>query len=199
VDDNACVRPSCENDDACPDDERCAALWFSKHYQCVQSGASCDCTAGMGLFPVNVCSPVALAGPRGAWQKLVVSETVSVYSTVRTFRPDGSVTIEQHSSETDVPVLTTAQLSAEDLEALTRQINGPVLRLKLAEPTTCPDVVLPCPSPGCRNYTVDLYLGDAGSGGMTETPTLSKNVTGCLNPPAEVVAFEDLIDLAGRY
>jgi hypothetical protein len=199
VDDNACVRPSCENDAGCPDDERCAAFWFSKHYECVQKGASCDCTAGLGLFPVNLCSPVALAGMRGDWQKLVVSEEVSVYSTVRTFMPNGSVTIEQHSPETDATVLSTAQLSAEDLDALTREINGPVLRLKLAEPAACPTTVNHCTSPGCKDYVVDLYLGDAGSGGMTETPTLSKNVTGCLNPPAEVVAFGDLIDLVNKY
>jgi hypothetical protein len=199
-DDNACVRPGCENDDGCPDDERCAAVWWSKHYQCEQKGANCECQAGLGLFPLNICSPIALAGARGEWQKLVVTDEVNGDSTVRTFMPDGSVTIEQHSPGTGATVPSTAQLSAEDLDALTRQINGPVLRLKLAEPEACPTNINPCPSPGCRDYVVDLYLGDTkGSGGTTATPTLSKNVTGCLNPPAEVVEFGDLIDLVGRY
>jgi hypothetical protein len=186
VDDNACVRPSCENDDGCPDDERCAAFWFSKHYQCVQNGASCECTAGLGLFPVNACSPVALAGMRGEWQKLVVTEEVLGDSTVRTFFPDGSVTIEQHSLETGQIVPSTAQLSTEDLDELTRQINGPTLRLELAKPDTCPI------NKG-RDDIMDLYLADGtGNGSATNLPSLSKNVTGC-DP------FRTLLDLVNKY
>lgn len=199
-DDNACVRPSCENDNGCPGDERCTAVWLSKHYECVQDGARCECEAGLGLFPINVCSPVSIAGARGEWQELVVSEEVNGDSTVLTFMPDGIVTIEQHSLATGATVPSTAQLSAEDLDTLTRQINGPVLRVKLAEPEACPSTPAPCPSPGCMDYIVNLYLDDTnGAGGTSATPTLTKNVTGCLNPPAEVVEFRDLIDLVGRY
>jgi hypothetical protein len=90
-------------------------------------------------------------------------------------------------------VPSTAQLSPEDLDELTRQINGPVLRSKLAEPEACPI------NKG-RDDIVDLYLVDGtGNGSALDTPTLSKNVTGCLSPPAEVVVFGDLIDLVGRY
>jgi len=191
VDDNACVRPSCQSDDDCPDDERCAALWFSKHYQCAQSGASCDCTAGLGLFPVNICSPVALAGMRGQWQKLIVTEKVLVGSvgdfTVRAFFPDGSVTIESYSAETGETVSSAAQLSTEDLDELTRQINGTSLRLLLG-PDPCAER-LPNPGDGRLDWSMDLYLSDART---RETPALSKNVTFCSS-------ITGVLELVDRY
>jgi hypothetical protein len=191
VDDNACVRPSCENDDGCPDDERCAALWLGKHYQCVQSGSSCDCTAGLGLFPVNICSPVALAGVRGRWERLVVTEEVLGDTTTRTFWPDGRVDSEQRSAGTAATVPSTGQLSPEDLDELTRQINGTDLRLQLAVPEECPL------NKG-RADMVDLYLVD-GNGNGAELPNLSKDVAGCLNVSAQTTAFVSLIDLVSRY
>lgn len=193
VDDDACVRPSCESDADCANDERCTALWSGKHEQCVQRGDSCECSIGLGLYPVNLCSPVSLAGMRGQWQKLVVTEEVLGDSTVRTFYPDGSITIEQRSLEADVTVRSTAQLSAEDLDDLTRQVNGPFLRLELANPT-------PCPTTKARDDIVDLYLSDASANGSAmDTPALSKNVAGCLNPPDDVIPFSNLIGLASKY
>lgn len=183
-DDNACVRPSCESDEGCPEDERCTSVWLSRHYDCVQSGASCDCQAGLGLFPLNVCSPVSMAGVRGQWQKLVVTEHVLDTSSVRTFYPDGRVTSEPGSN---VPAV--SEVRSVDLEQLTRQINGPLLRHLLAEPE-------PCPTTKAREDIVDLYLDD-GSG--TEAPTLSKDVAGCLGPTGEVVEFSDLMGLVSRY
>lgn len=197
-DENACLRPSCSDDDGCPNDERCAAVWLSRHYACQQNGASCDCEAGLGLFPVNVCSPAALAGVRGRWERLVVTEQVGGDIAMRTFLPDGRVGIDQHSLETAPAMPATAQLSPEDLEQLTRDINGTDLRLELAEPEACPTTTAPCPSPGCSDYIVDLYLVD-GNGNGAESPNLSKNVTGCLSSPAEVPAFVSLIELASRY
>lgn len=188
-DDNACVRPACENDAGCPDEERCTTVWLSKHYQCVQSGASCDCEAGLGLFPLNVCSPVSIAGLRGQWQKLVVSEHVLDTSSVRTFYPDGRVTSEQHSLNSGPTVPAVTELRPVDLEELTRQINGPLLRHLLAEPE-------PCPTTKAREDVVDLYLDD---GSAMEAPALSKDVAGCLGPTGEVVEFSDLIGLVSRY
>src|SRR3954462_7321321 len=37
VDDNACVRQTCENDDTCPLATRCTPVLFSRHYQCAES------------------------------------------------------------------------------------------------------------------------------------------------------------------
>jgi len=196
-DENACVRPSCENDDGCSNDERCTAVWLSRRYQCVQNGSTCDCSAGIGLFPVNICSPVPLAGVRGQWERLVVTQMQSD-STTYAFFPDGRLGIDQHSFETGTTQSWTAQLSPQDLDQLTRAINGTDLRLKLAEPEACPTSSPPCPSPGCNEYIVDLYLVDT-SGNGAESPNLSKNVTGCLSSPAEVPAFVSLIELAGRY
>jgi hypothetical protein len=181
--DNACVRPSCENDDGCPDDERCAAIWLSRHYQCMQNGASCDCQAGHGLFPLNICSPVALAGTRGTWQRIIVTESSLGDSTTHTINPDGGMTIEQNTLGMAAGS-STAQLTAEDLDLLTRQINGAgLLRLDLANSAECSvtkelDVI------------VDLQL---------DVATLSKNVAGCLNPPDNVVSFQTLLDLVRKY
>jgi hypothetical protein len=196
-DENACVRTNCSDDDDCPDDERCAAAWLSRHHECQQNGASCDCEAGLGLFPVNVCSPVALAGVRGRWERLVVTEAQGSVTT-RTFLPDGHVGIDVPPLETAPAMSSMAQLSPEDLEQLTREIDGTDLRLKLAEPEACPTTTVPCPSPGCKSYIVDLYLVDS-SGNGAESPDLSKDVTRCLSSPAAVPAFVSLIELASRY
>jgi hypothetical protein len=186
-DDNACVRPGCDDDAGCPDDERCTAIWLSNHYQCGQQGASCVCQAGLGLFPLNICSPVSQAGPRGQWQKLVVTESALGDSTKRTINPDGSISIEQHSLETGATVPSTAQLNVDDLDELTRLVNGPILRLELANPKDCPITKE-------NDAIVDLFLGDS-----SDSPTLSKNVAGCLSPPDDSVAFESLMQVVRRY
>jgi hypothetical protein len=109
-------------------------------------------------------------------------------STVRAFFPDGSVSIEHYSVETGVTESSAAQLSAEDLDELTRQINGTSLRLQLAEPEPC-STGLSTPGDGRRDDAVDLYLSD---GSTSQSPALSKNVTSC-------DSFTSLIDLVDRY
>ena len=180
-DDNACVRPACQLDADCPDDERCLSQYWGKHYNCVQNGNACECEAGHGLFPINVCSPVTLAGSRGAWQNIVVTESAIGDPTKRIITPDGAVTLEKSPQEGGGT--STAQLSVADLEELTREIDGSALRLGLADPSECPvtkelDVI------------VDLNL---------DTGTLSKNVAGCVSEGHTDTRFSPLIELVRRY
>jgi hypothetical protein len=183
VDDNACLRPSCETDDACPDDERCTAMYLGHHSQCKQTGSTCDCTAGLGLFPVKICSPTKLAGARGSWQQIVVDEIVIGDSTVHTITPDGVVTIGGDKPDGTAGQTTTAQLSAEDLDQLTLLINGPALRLALADPQECELTKE-------QDIIVDLML---------DASRLEKNVAGCVSTAKPVGSFAALMDLVRKY
>lgn len=188
VDDNACVRPSCESDDDCANDERCTSLYSGKQYQCEQKGAVCDCTAGLGLFPLHLCSPVTKAGERGSWDQLVVSDTVIGMETRHVFTPDGHVEATFPAGEEPSPLPPTT-LSASDADALEHLVNGPQLRLALANPSECPLTK-------SRDVIVQLYLH--GSGSPSVTP-IEKNVAGCLGGTSEVPAFSQLLDLTNQY
>jgi len=178
VDDNACVRPSCQSDADCPDDERCASIFLGRQYQCAQSGASCDCQAGLGLFPLTICSPVEQAGARGQWQSLVIDESVIGDMTEHAFATDGSVTVKLGAQTAGGPSTTTKQLSTDDLDQLLMLINGTTLRHDLADPQDCPLT---------KEYdaVVDLQL---------DGTLLAKNIAGC-----DVASFKALMDLVRRY
>jgi hypothetical protein len=178
----ACVRPSCSADSDCPDDERCTFDWLGKKYNCMQQGSTCMCEAGHGLFPMNVCSPTSLVGPRGAWQKLVITESVIGMATERTFTPDGGVTIHGPDDQGNVTT-STKQLSAEDLDMLNQYLNGAALRPALAVDPQCPVT---------KELDVVIQL-------VLDAMTLEQNVAGCLNAPADVVIFENVVDLSRRY
>lgn len=175
---SACLRPACQSDADCPDDERCVSDMWSKHYECAQHGDSCDCTNGLGLFPVTVCSPVGLAGARGVWQSISVNEIVIGDPTRRTVTPDGHVTVEHPSAD---PPSTSAELSSGDLDELTRLIDGAGLRRELADPSECAITK-------SIDILVDLQL---------DTTTLSKNVAGCRD--AAHPAIQQLVQLMERY
>jgi len=182
-DDNACVRPSCQGDDDCAGDERCASTWLGRHYQCVQNGSSCDCTAGHGLFPLNICSPVEMAGARGQWQSLFIGESVIGDTTEHTFGTDGSVTIKRGPAAPGGASTTMAQLSPEDLDQLQMLINGTALRRDLADPKDCPLT---------KEYDAVVQLQLDGT-------LLEKNVAGCLSDADGVASFQTLMDLVGKY
>jgi len=182
IDEQACTRPSCNADQDCPDDERCTFDWGSKRANCVQQGSTCACTSGLGLFPMNVCSPTSLAGARGSWQKLVITESVIGMATERTFTPDGSVTIHAPDDQGNVTT-STKQLSAEDLERLTQYLNGPALRPALATDPQCPIT---------KELDVVVQL-------VLDTTTLEQNVAGCLNGPDAVGIFQNVVDLSRTY
>jgi hypothetical protein len=182
VDAEACVRPTCESDTDCPEDERCLSEFRSRQYQCTQRGSTCDCTGGLGLFPMHVCSPVTLAGARGTWQELSIDEIVIGESTKRTFLPDGSVTIVGPDAMGNTTT-TTKQLSASDLEELTRYIDGSQLRLALATQQDC-------------ELTKETDLGVQL---VMDTTTLEQNVAGCAIGSNPVPIFKNLYDLSHRY
>ncbi len=182
-DDNACVRPSCQSDDDCGADERCASIWLSRQYQCVQNGSSCDCTAGKGLFPLTICSPVKMAGARGQWQGLQIGESVIGDTTDHTFAPDGSATVKRGPAAPGGASTTMAALSAEDLDQLQMLINGTALRRDLADPTDCPLT---------KEYDAVVQLQLDGT-------LLQKNVAGCLSDTDGVASFQALMDLVRKY
>jgi len=182
-DENACVRPSCQADRDCPADERCASIWLGRQYQCVQNGSSCDCTAGHGLFPLTICSPIAMAGARGQWQSLQISESVIGDTTDHSFATDGSVTVTLGPTAPGGASTTMAQLSTDDLDELQRLINGTALRLDLADPADCPLT---------KEYDAIVQLQLDGT-------LLEKNVAGCLSDTDGVASFQALMDLVRRY
>jgi hypothetical protein len=182
VDAEACIRPSCESDQDCPDDERCLSGWRSREYDCKQSGNSCECTAGLGLFPLHVCSPTQLAGVRGTWQKLYMKETVIGQPTEHTLLPDGSVTIVG-TDAMGKPFTHMQQLSAADLEELERYVNGAELRLELDKPHECELT---------KATDLDIQL-------ELDTETLQQGVAGCTLGDSPVPVFRSVYDLVNRY
>lgn len=178
VDAEACVRPTCESDADCPEDERCLSDWWARKYTCEQHGSSCDCQSGLGLFPMHVCSPTSLVGVRGTWQEFSVDEIVIGESTKHTFLPDGSVTIVGPDA-TGQTTTTTKQMSAEDFDELVRYIDGPDLRLALATAQNCEITK-------SRDLIVQIVM---------DTTTLDQNVAGCSTVPIFGVVY----DLTSRY
>lgn len=182
IDADACVRPPCESDADCPDDERCLSEMMSRKYQCMQNGDSCDCTSGLGLFPLHVCSPTALVGASGTWKQLYMKETVIGEPTEHTVLPDGSLTVVGTDAMGN-PFTHELQLSATDLEDLVGYIDGPNLRLELAKPHDC-EVT--------KATDLDISL-------ELDTETLEQGVAGCTLGDNPVPAFRNVYDLLNRY
>jgi hypothetical protein len=57
VDEQACLRPACENDADCSDGESCISVTVGSRYDCVEVAGVCHCSSGKGLFPLKLCSP----------------------------------------------------------------------------------------------------------------------------------------------
>lgn len=57
VDEQACLRPSCDSDDDCTPGSSCTSALVSYRYDCVETDGVCECSAGKGLLPVKLCSP----------------------------------------------------------------------------------------------------------------------------------------------
>jgi hypothetical protein len=184
IDADGCYRPSCEQDDDCDADSRCTADYRMTRIDCVDDGpkTACGCTNGLGLNPIKVCSPSSLAGPRGSWIGLVVTENVIGSITRWTVTPAGAITTE-HEPPNDAPPDATVQLDGSDLDELNRLIDGPALRHALQDPNECPLTK-------SKDDVVELML---------DTTKLEKNVAGCLGGSAEVGAFVSLRDLLGKY
>jgi hypothetical protein len=57
VDEQACLRPSCESDDDCAQGHSCISVMVGHRYDCVETDGVCECSLGKGLFPEKLCSP----------------------------------------------------------------------------------------------------------------------------------------------
>jgi hypothetical protein len=184
-DEDACVRPSCESDGACADDQRCTSVLLSRHYDCTESADACSCTAGLGLFPLQICSPVTLAGPRGTWTSIEVESFDRFIETRWTIHPDGGLdkVVMNIENQTPTQPASTAQVSVDDLDELNRMIDGAQLRSALVDPT-------PCAVVNDGGVSVRLTL---------DSRTLEKVVTGCLNSDPQTQPFPELFDLVNRY
>jgi hypothetical protein len=179
VDEDACVRPACESDESCPNEERCTAVYLGRHYDCSESNGSCSCTAGLGLYPLRVCSPVALVGVRGGWSSLEL-EQGGIEHDLKIFYPDGHVEITHDDRFTGETSTRSAQLSTEDRDELERIVDGPELRPALADPA------------GCASDIVD----DGASVKLNlDNLALEKVITGCRSDPP----YLGLLELADRY
>jgi hypothetical protein len=169
VDANGCYRPTCENDDECPVDERCTAR---------RTQGGCDwevetCTCDFPPRVTRVCSATVVTGPRGAWGSVKVTEEQFEVVTTRTFFPDGTVHKEINLPES----METLQLPTAHLAQLVRLVDGPDLRPLLASPADCqaePDYEL----------SVRLEL---------DTVTLEKGVAGCGDAHPEIGELQELI------
>lgn len=179
VDEHACVRPSCESDASCASEERCTAVDSSRHYDCSESAGACNCTSGKGLFPLRVCSPVALVGPRGAWSSLELEQD-GLERDLKVFYPDGHVEVTHENRFSGETNIYSAELSAEDQDTLARVVDGPALRPALADPNGCSSEAVDAAA------SIKLNLGNLA---------LQKLVTGCRSDEP----FAGLFDLAGRY
>jgi hypothetical protein len=78
---------------------------------------------------------------------------------------------------------TTKQLSPEDLEELTRYVDGAELRLGLATPQDCEIT---------KATDLDMQL-------VMDTTTLEQNVAGCAIGSRPVAIFQSVYQLSHRY
>jgi hypothetical protein len=187
IDENACFRPACSTDADCATAARCTGSYWGQRVDCAEAAGVCECTTGQGLRVRNVCSPTALAGPRGTWQTITVEEAATdvgdLYVKTWVIAADGRVDVVQSGPVAEYEPYV-ARLSAEDLDELAFMINGAQLRPLLAD-DTCHGVL---------DYGVTIKLG-------LDTGSIEKDVTDCTFADEETgrAPFPDLLALAKRY
>jgi hypothetical protein len=156
-------------------------VYLGRHYQCAEADGTCECTAGLGLFPLRVCSPVALAGTRGDWTVLKLHwVNLGVYRDWLVY-PDGRVE-RVNETAANQSETTLAQLSPEDLDQVTRSVDGPDLRTALAANAPC--------GPFAEDLRASLSL-------TLDTTTLEREVSNCYID--RLAPYRDLIDLIMQY
>jgi hypothetical protein len=187
IDEDACFRPACSTDAECSTDTRCTASYWGQRVDCAETAGTCGCTTGQGLRVRSVCSPTALAGPRGTWQTITVEEEVyegDAYVKTWAIAADARVDVIQSSPVAEYEPYV-AQLSADDLDRLVFMINGAELRLLLGDDTPCR---------GALDYRVTIMLG-------LDTGSIEKEVTDCTVAGEDTARapLPDLLALARRY
>jgi hypothetical protein len=156
---------------------------LSRHYECSETDNSCDCTAGKGLFPLNLCSPIEAVGPRGTWQSLTLTSGPLGGTTVQVFLPDGSVTTTKKETLDGTDGTSTSQLTADDLGELNALIDGPAVRAALSDP-------VPCPLAFDGGPYIELAL---------DTVVLAKDISMCLMTTHRVDQAAPLMTLTQKY
>jgi hypothetical protein len=183
IDHDACRRAECVSDLDCAAGERCTAVYWLSRGDCAITEEGCTCMEGLSVSPLNVCSPSTLVGPSGEWSSLTLTETQFTLVTERTFRPDGTVEINQSDSFDDSSSMTTAMLDETDLTDLIFIVNGADLRPVLSDTVLCGTT---------EDYELLISL-------ELDTGTLERDLAGCLYPPNSPAIVEQLRDLARRY
>jgi hypothetical protein len=159
VDANACFRPACASDDDCLPEERCTPMAISAGV-CGPGADPCTCPATpQGLA---TCSPIELAGPRGAWRSVTLTHRSELGESWLVYYPDGSARAHNFGEIRRAPVLSGNDAAPLRLNVL---IDGR-LRAVLSDPEGCP-------SPD-REVELSLQL---------ETITLTRIVTACNGEP----------------
>jgi hypothetical protein len=192
-DETGCYRPSCVADDGCQTNARCTTDSGTAETRCEETGESCGCSSIVPTEPRRVCSPSALAGPRGEWLSIDIHEGGNLDergATDWSIQADGDyfVKVTPPGDSGGQPTENTGQLSAEDLSKLRLWIEGPDLRRILAVGDTCTEETI-------LDYVVDVTL-------HLDTGSIGKNVTACtLSPPRTSgrEPFPSLLALAKNY
>lgn len=193
LDETGCYRPGCVADDGCPADERCITDPVTAETRCVETDQSCGCSnVVVPTKPRRVCSPSALAGPRGDWLSIDIHEGGNGDTDETkdwSIQADGAyvVNVTPPGDEGGQPTENVGQLSAEDLSELRLWIEGPDLRRMLTDADSCTEPIID------YAVTVTLHL---------DTGSIEKTVTACTFSRPETSGrepFPSLLALAKKY
>lgn len=187
-DETGCYRPACVADDGCQADARCTTDPGTAETRCVETGESCGCSSIVPTKPRRVCSPSALAGPRGDWLSIEIHEAAYEGSTTATdwsIQADGAYVVKV-TPQGEQPTENVGELSSDDLSKLRVWIEGPDLRRMLADADSCTEAL-------DYSVTVTLHL---------DTGSIEKIVTTCTFGPPDPMGrepFPSLLALAKKY
>ncbi len=173
-DEAGCGRKACETDANCSAEERCTAGEFAPRSCMPSSDGTCTCSGLDMILYGSLCNPVSVAGPRGAWQRVTISESGSVCEPpgcahTWTLTPDGA--IAKTEDDTALPAAQTDEISLQEMELI---IDGLELRPWLESGGDC-SVVMDWGA----TLTVEL-----------EGTTLRADVSGCVLAEADNAAVQ---------
>jgi hypothetical protein len=176
IDDQGCYRSLCTADGSCEATERCTLVERQLASGCAERDDICEC-ADAQRDVVKVCSPMALSGPRGAVQRLVIIEEVTGRQHLWELFPSGRVRI----TGDDVEEALETTLSEEDRASFVQLLEGPDVRRDIFDPLSC--------GGAADDYRVDMYL-------HLDTELGTQDVTRCV---ALSTPFMQLMAIARRY
>ncbi len=187
IDDQGCMRASCESDGDCKDDERCIAIDCLDDSWCESDpNGRCQCfTTIDACVRGGVCNPVQTVGPRGEWERLEIIEGPVVFCPPeenceerRTITPDGRIEFDKYGETGSTTV------SEAHLAILERAIDGPELRVALRDGIECDEPL--------DGYGVRLYL-------ELDSQTLERTIHDCAIAGPEGNIFWSLYQIVTSY